>query len=559
MNLNIFKEPDPSGRMSKESYVSKTYTEEYKVIIDYCNSNNIMDIPFKEKVYLFLNSLNSTPLCKNPNCDNKVNYINSTLGYREYCSNKCIGSDPNIQKIKEEKSILKFGTKTPAESKQIKEKIIKTNQERYGGNSPQSNTDIRNKSKETLLKNWGVDNPGKNETILKKRIESFKKSDYKENFKKTSVEKYGVEHPWMNKEIHNKSINKSILTKNKKISNIIENKLTNTNYNLISIDYDKFKREIQISCVDCGSNFKINREDFHHRFKSKTTICTNCNPINSSKSGSEMELVKFISSVYNKTIITNRKIIYPYELDIYLPDDDLAFEFNGLYWHSEDQKGKNYHYIKTKKCEESGIELTHIWEDDWVYNNDIIKSIILNKLSLTKNKIFARKCIISDVSIKESSKFLEENHILGNCKSNIKIGLYHNNILISLMCFSKNKGDFELVRFCNLLNTNVIGGASRIFKYFINKYKPVKITSYSDNSMFTGDLYEKLGFEFINETKINYKWVLNKKRCHKSNYRKDRLVKDGYDPSKSESDIMIEDVGSYKVWDCGLKKWVYKT
>ncbi len=125
MKFNLFKEPDPSGRMSKESYVVKTYPDEYKVIVEYCDSFDIKDVTFKEKVYLFLNNLNIVPVCKNKNCKNIVKYINSTLGYREYCSNRCIGSDPNIIKIKEEKSLLKFGTKSPSQSDIIKIVIIK--------------------------------------------------------------------------------------------------------------------------------------------------------------------------------------------------------------------------------------------------------------------------------------------------------------------------------------------------------------------------------------------------------------------------------------------------
>jgi hypothetical protein len=76
--------------------------------------------------------------------------------------------------------------------------------------------------------------------------------------------------------------------------------------------------------------------------------------------------------------------------------------------------------------------------------------------------------------------------------------------------------------------------------------------------MFRGDVYENLEFTLIGCTPINYKWVISKKRLHKSNFRKSRLVESGFDPTKSESDIMIEDVGAFKIWDCGLKKWIFK-
>ena len=141
MTLDIFKINDPSGKMCKESYVSKNFLEEYEYIIQKIN----IEIPFKEKVYLVLNNIEK-PICKNPNCKTPVKFKNSTIGYLDYCSNKCIGSDPNIIKLKEIKSIEKYGTKTPAESNIIKEKIKKTNNLKYGGNSPMSSNKIKNKS-----------------------------------------------------------------------------------------------------------------------------------------------------------------------------------------------------------------------------------------------------------------------------------------------------------------------------------------------------------------------------------------------------------------------------
>jgi hypothetical protein len=186
MNFEIFKSPDPSGRLSKESFISNNYPEEYSYIIDFCSKNDLNDLPFKEKVYLSVNKINRLPVCKNPNCSSLVSFRNSTLGYREYCSTKCLSSDPDIKKIKQQKSIQKYGTNTPAQSQVIKNKIIKTNLEKWGANSPMCDDGVRKKSKETLIKNWGVDNPSKSEELIEKRIESFKLSDFKQNFKKTS-------------------------------------------------------------------------------------------------------------------------------------------------------------------------------------------------------------------------------------------------------------------------------------------------------------------------------------------------------------------------------------
>ena len=106
MDLKIFNSTDSSGRMSKESFISKNHKEEYDYIINYCDDLSLQDITFKEKVYLSINILSEVPICKNLNCINRVKFKNSTIGYLEYCSRKCVSSDPDIIKSKEMKSLI---------------------------------------------------------------------------------------------------------------------------------------------------------------------------------------------------------------------------------------------------------------------------------------------------------------------------------------------------------------------------------------------------------------------------------------------------------------------
>ena len=61
------------------------------------------------------------------------------------------------------------------------------------------------------------------------------------------------------------------------------------------------------------------------------------------------------------------------------------------------------------------------------------------------------------------------------------------------------KTKYELIRFCNKINTNVIGGASKLFKYFIKNYNPNEIISYADKRWSNGMLYNILNFELYNE------------------------------------------------------------
>lgn len=558
MNLDSLKIQDSSGKLSKESYLFKFYPEEYNFIIDFSSKNNFTDIPFKEKVYLSINRIESIPICKNVNCDKNTKFVNSTIGYRDYCSNKCVGSDPNIISLKESNSLLKYGTKSPTQSKEIIDKIIKTNNLRYGGNSPTSSDLIKKKVKDTVRTKYNVDNISSVPEFLEKRIESFKRSSYRENYKKSSLDKYGVDHPWKISDIHNKSIIGSKRSKDVLILENISSKLSSlSQYKLVDIDYDVFKRNIKIECLSCSSIFSINREDFHIRYKDQSVICTLCNP-KGSKSGQESELVDFIKSIYHGDIwINTRSVISPYEIDVYLPDIRLGFEYNGLYWHSENEKGKNYHKDKTDRCKNLDIDLIHVWSDDWIYKKSIIKSIISSRIGLFIETIYARKCTISNIKYSESVRFLNDNHILGSSSSKIRIGLITEGRMVALMCFTQKNNGYILSRFCSLLGTKIIGGASKLFRYFIDTYSPDFVLSYSDESMYSGEMYKKLGFRFDGLSEVNYKWVIDGKREHKSNFRKSKLLKLGFDVTKTETDIMYDDVGSYRVWDSGLKRWLY--
>ena len=556
MNLDIFKINDPSGKMCKESYVSKNFVEEYEFIIQKID----IDIPFKEKVYLVLNDIKK-PICKNPNCKNPVKFKNSTIGYLDYCSNKCIGSDPNIIELKKIKSIEKFGTKTPAESDLIKEKIKKTNNNKYGGNSPMSSEDIKNKSKRTLMKNWGVENPSKSQDIQKKRIESFKESDYKESYKRTSLYRYGTTHPWMNSDVHKKTID--LFYKNYK-QRIVDN-----------IDLNKFefidfemgdKTNLKFHCESCGNEFNILTYQFYYRIKNNNSICTKCYPISESSPIDQIEVLNFIKENYDGEIVSNIKnIINPYEIDIYLPNLKLGFEFNGVFWHSNKFKNKEYHLNKYKKSVDNGIKLCTIWEDDWTLKRKICESFILNKISKS-NRLMARKTLIREIDYNTSREFLDRNHLQGDCKSSKRVGLYYGDDLVTLMTFSKlrlpfnsknsdNKDVWELTRFCNKINTSVVGGASKLLKYFVKIYKPIEIQTYSDNLISDGVLYEKLGFEYKWTSNPGYWYVVNNIRSHRFNWRKSKLVKDGYDVNKTGEEIMAE-LGYWRIYNAGNKKWV---
>ena len=307
-----------------------------------------------------------------------------------------------------------------------------------------------------------------------------------------------------------------------------------------------------------------------NRHISSQNGCPKCSHV---ISRSETEIVNYIKEIVNDDceIITNdRTVLKGKELDIYIPSKKIAIEFNGLYWHSEKKIcNKISHVEKTNICADLGIRLIHIFEDEWIYQQDLCKSRLKNILgyNIKENKIYARKCIVKQLPHKDISQFLKENHMQGDLKSKYNYGLYYNDELVSVMTFGKlrkNLGSkhkenvYEMLRFCNKLNYNVIGAASKLQKAFINDYKPIEIISYADRRWSNGNLYEKLGYTFIKNTQPNYFYVIKNKRHNRFAFRKDVLISKYGCPKEMTEKEFCEKQGWYRIYDCGSKLFSYK-
>jgi hypothetical protein len=481
--------------------------------------------------------------------------INSCEDYPIYTCDKC--SHVKIKSYNRKK----WGVDYFSQTSDYTDKFKKTMKEKWGVEYAQQSDIIREKTKKTNLEKFGVENPFFDNDMIRSKFK----------------EKWGVDHPSKLKEINDKI--KSTKEKNntslsspevrKKIketnnlrygantnqSNILRNNnITNDSNHIkyINEGVSEFRCDLNKNHI-----FYINSSNYHNRKRSKLPLCTICNPIGDSQSIKEKELFEFIKSIYNNEIIQSYRD--GLEIDIYLPDLKIGFEFNGLYWHSEEWKDKWYHINKTNYFKERGIRIIHIWEDDWDNKTEIIKSQIKNWLGLTESKIFARKCYVKEiVDSKISTKFLEENHIQGKVNSNLKLGLYYGKELMSVMTFDhyegRNKmesGGWNINRFCNKINHSVVGGASKLFNYFIKNYHVSRVISYSDSDWSSGDLYQNLGFNKINEGNPDYKYIFEDVRVHKSRFRKSRL-----NSNLTESEYMKKS-HIFKIWDCGKIKWLF--
>jgi hypothetical protein len=275
----------------------------------------------------------------------------------------------------------------------------------------------------------------------------------------------------------------------------------------------------------------------------------------------QIEIANYFPDVFE---MESRTIIKPYELDLYSKEHNLAIEYNGIYWHSDLFKDKNYHLNKTLRCEEKGIQLFHIFEHEWQdeQKKNIWLSMISNKLNLNKVKIPARKCQVTELTTKETRDFLQNNHLQGYTNSKVKLGLIYEGELVSVMTFGKprynKKYEWELIRFASKLNTNVLGSASKLFSYFNKTYNPRSMISYADKRYSMGELYSTLGFECVKDSQPNYYYIdLNKGIVYnRLQFQKHKLQGklEYFNKKLSEYENMINH-GFVKIYDCGTSIW----
>lgn len=569
----------------------------YLDLINYSVPSGISGESLVVKIWYYVNEIKEVLVC---GCGSPLKFRGFKNGFRKTC-----GLESCVISSRKETNIRIYGVDNPKKSKKVIEREQEKIKEKWGEHY-MKNSDVRDKFQKTMIENHGVEWAQQSETIKEKSVNSWmenpdrpqiitkraeknrsktdgekkiidlkkkdtiskKWGDYEtfinhrnEQIREKSFEKYGVDHHLSSDAVILKRIESYKKNITDKIVSLIGDK-----YRYVDRKSNINRTDIIITlfCNQCQKEFEINRQYLRLRHDLKETICLVCNPKLSGKSHMEQEVVEFISQ-YMK-VESNYKIGRT-EVDIYLPDVKIGFEFNGLYWHSEVYKDSRFHISKTEKLSESGISLFHIWEDDWVFRKEIVKSQILSRISKIPERIYARNCEVREISDNRIVRdFLDKNHVQGFVGSKHKIGLFENDRLVSIMTFGglrkvfnqkSEGGKFELLRFCNVLNTTVVGGATKMIQFFIRNHNPSEIISYCDVSRSNGNVYRKMGFELSHTSDPNYSWVISGVRKHRFNFRKDKLVNLGFDKSKTEIEIMHE-LGYYRIFDCGVQKWVLR-
>ena len=456
-----------------------------------------------------------------------------------------------IEKIKETNQ-LKYGVDWSWMNDTVKEKIKQTYIELYGTEIASQNEDIKNKVKKTFRKNYGVDNIFQHKETMDKV--------YEENIKK-----YGTKIPVNSDKMKSETIKKNKemyynrLIESTKINDIVAPLFTQDEY----ITTDR-KNKYKFQCKTCSNIFEDHIDGGH------MPRCLICNPYIAGYSLHEKEIVEYIKLLLPQEKIEEKcwTILGNKEIDIYIPSKNIAIEYDGLYWHSENAGGKDkkYHLNKTQTCTDKNVQLIHIFEDEWTNKKEIVKNRLKHILGCNiDTKVYARKCIIKELESKECVEFLNKYHIQGSDNSGIKIGAYYKDELISVMTFgnkrsalgsSSKKGEYELYRFAS--NKNVIGIASKLLQYFIKTHKPSKIISYADRRWSIGNLYEKIGFKKISITPPNYWYFMNgyNIRYHRFNFAKHTLSKKLQKFDKNLTEYRNMQLNGYdRIWDCGSIKY----
>ena len=327
-------------------------------------------------------------------------------------------------------------------------------------------------------------------------------------------------------------------------------------YDYTKVDYKGNKIKV---CIICPEHSEFWQTPHEHLDGCGCPTCAY------SISKNEDEIYNFIKTLCTDAERRNRKIISPQEIDIYIPSLKIGFEYNGLIWHSEKfGKDRFYHINKTKLCKQKGVTLFHIFEDEYKNYKEVILSKIKQIIGQNNNSL---KIDISDCHIKEMNddasvtNFLERNSIHENVSNTIHICAYYNNEIISVISFKMidtNTHTWKIVNMSNDITKNCNDVIMIIFDYFVEIYKPETITIFKDLSLlsdYDDDLLKRLGFIPRQILPPSYRYINGNKIFGKLEFRNNVLNSVVIDESTEK--VQAEKLGYYRIWDCGLKEYIW--
>lgn len=315
------------------------------------------------------------------------------------------------------------------------------------------------------------------------------------------------------------------------------------------------------TCQQCGHEWKAQP---NARCYFRNRGCPAC--FKSGRSRSEEELFNYVAGRLEGHANVQRHVTGLLggnkEVDVFVPELNVAFEFNGLYWHKEDRVGRTYHHDKVMEARERGIRLVHIWEDDWNNRRRITERMIDVALGVDeRDRVGARECEVeANVAPTEVREFLARNHLLGAPRAlSHTWGLRYGDELVAVLIALRRDDGYEITRYAT--SKRVQGGFTRLLarlEQLLAEEGGGTVTSFSDNAHSVGDLYALAGFVRDGDVAPDYMYAAkDKERRHKCYYCKSKFRTNpnlAYEEGLTEREL-AELNGLFRVYDAGKVRW----
>jgi very-short-patch-repair endonuclease/membrane-bound inhibitor of C-type lysozyme len=304
-------------------------------------------------------------------------------------------------------------------------------------------------------------------------------------------------------------------------------------------------RNLLFYCVECGTTSMESLQT------AMTDRCVRCNPFSSL---AQRQIYTYIRDTlgFNDAILNDRVLIKPYELDVVVPSNKFAIEYNGLYHHNARYRATDYHDKKSNLVKAHGFKLLHVFEDEWENKSNIVKSMIRHRLGINPSlKGGARACRLVELSAIDRKNFFSINHLDGDVSAFKTAGLIdENDRLVAAasvrfpMHRNKYNNHIELARFATINNLCVPGALSRLTKWVKSIAKELqrgKLLTYADERVGTGTAYTVSGWKFLKMTDVRFWWTDNHVRYNRFKVR----------ASADESErVKAERLGLHKIYGC---------
>jgi hypothetical protein len=620
MTLAEYREAYPDAPLVSKSISNKisqskighVVTDEMKSAISKANTGNkysvgrVLSDTTKDKISMSKMGKSLTEEHKHHISEGRAGRVHGSETLQKFRDVHAARSEEDKQEIQRkmrETSLQRYGVEVPSQQPSVIKKTKETHENRYGGWAA-TNPEIRKKTEETNEQRYGGHPSSRPEAraAIRERVgdmsqvrsyfeiqtgfkNPFEMKQYQDQARQTMLERYGVEHALQNEEIKSKmqqNIMKIYGVNNVASLSEIKQKMQDTCLNRYG------RRNIMQVLISDETLGIIGDSEKFGNFIDKKSLNTVAKELNISyetvrrscyrhgielpKSSYEREMAAFLRSIgVDDLKMSDRTLIYPYEIDLYSASKKMGVEFCGLYWHQESERiDRLYHLTKQINVEAKDTRLITIFEDEWVNKQSIVESRLKQIFGMGDKGIMARKLSVRPISSKEIANFLDTFHIQGKAYGFASYGAFDGEHLVAVMNFSKprlslgrkNKdgenAPIELLRFCTDGRSHP-GVASKLFTAFIRDHNPDSVISYADRRWSYGNLYTAMGFAFAGASRPGYSYANGKeiRRHNRFGFRKDKiknLVPDG--ELMSETEIMKQ-LGYWKIWDCGNLKFVW--